>query len=65
MNRSTTNPVVGIAVTPSDRLRPFVVLLNVGSDAAREISDGRKNAPREQVALDLRRPESTWFNHDE
>src|SRR5215831_9279029 len=57
MGRSTTNPVGRIAIAPSDWLRPFVVLPNVGANATREVGDRREDAAREQVAFDLRKPE--------
>jgi len=57
MGRSTTNPMGGIAITPANRLRRFVVMPDVRANAAREIGDRRKDATRQQVTLDLRKPE--------
>ena len=46
-----------VAVGPADRFRIFVIPRDVATDLARQVGDGRKDAPREQVALDLAKPE--------
>src|SRR4029453_2181379 len=46
-----------IAIRPSDRLRGFVVVPDVATNLAGQIGDGREGSPREQVALDLGKPE--------
>ena len=46
-----------IAVGPADRLRRFVVAMDVSTNLASEVSDGGENAARQQVSLDLRKPE--------
>src|SRR5687767_15224713 len=46
-----------IAVGPADRLRFVVVAPDVASNLAREIRNGAEDATREQVALNLRKPE--------
>src|SRR4026208_1576312 len=45
------------AVGPADRFRICVIPRDVATDLARQVGDGRKDAPREQVALDLTKPE--------
>src|SRR5712691_7241072 len=47
----------GVAITPADRFRRFVVMPNVSSNLAREIGDGGKDATRQKIALDLGKPE--------
>jgi len=49
--------VTRIAIAPSDRLRPFVVLPNVGANAPREVWHGREDPARQQIAFDFRKPE--------
>src|ERR687898_1378932 len=46
-----------IAVGPADRLRVVVVTRDVASNLAREVGNGAEDATREQVALNLRKPQ--------
>ena len=46
-----------IAITPADRFRRFVVVPDIPADFASEVGDGGEDAAREQVALDLGKPE--------
>jgi hypothetical protein len=46
-----------IVVSPPDRFRPFVVVPDVAPDLTGQVGDRRKDAAREQVALDLGKPE--------
>ena len=46
-----------IAIGPADRLRRFVVTMDISTNLARQVGDRRKDAARQQVPLDLRKPE--------
>src|SRR5262249_2388107 len=46
-----------IAITPANWLSRLVVWADVAPNLPREVSDGREDAAREQIALDLRKPE--------
>src|SRR5947207_6515175 len=46
IGRSTTNSMGWILVAPSNRLRDFVVMPDVGANPAREITDGGEDAAR-------------------
>ena len=47
----------GIAVSPLEGERSFVVGVDVTHDLASQISLGSKDAPRDQVALNLGKPD--------
>ena len=44
-------------MTPADRFRRLVVVPDVATNLPREIGDGREDAPRKQIALDLGEPQ--------
>ena len=46
-----------IAIAPANRFRRLVVVPDVATNLAREVSDRGEDAPGEQIALDLRKPE--------
>jgi hypothetical protein len=42
-----------IAIPPADQCRRFVVVASIAAYVPREVGDERKDAPREQITLDL------------
>ena len=46
-----------VAIAPSDGFRRRVVVPDVATNLAGEVSDGRKDAPGEEIAFDLGKPE--------
>ena len=46
-----------VAIGPTDRLRCFVVAMDISTNLASQVGDGGEDAARQQVALDLRQPE--------
>jgi hypothetical protein len=46
-----------VAIGPTDRLRCFVVAVDVSTNLASQVGNGGEGAARQQVSLDLRKPE--------
>src|SRR5918993_3384387 len=46
-----------VAITPAHRFRRFVVMPDVATNLAGEVSDRREDAAREEIPLDLGKPE--------
>ena len=47
----------GVSVGPAERLGVAVVVVDVAAQLAREVFDGAKDAPRDDLAFDLGEPE--------
>jgi hypothetical protein len=54
-----------VAIGPTDRFRCFVVAMDIATNLTSQVGDGSKNAARQQVALDLGKPDSTSLSQDE
>jgi hypothetical protein len=46
-----------VAIGLADRLRRSVIAMDISTNLAGQVGDGGKDAAREQVSLDLRKPE--------
>src|SRR4249919_4209760 len=46
-----------VAIGPADRLRCSVVAMDIATDLASQVGDGGEDAARQQVPLDLRKPQ--------
>src|ERR1700726_2348123 len=46
-----------VAIGPTDRLRGFIVAMEISTNLASQVGDGGKDAARQEVPLDLREPE--------
>jgi hypothetical protein len=55
-----------VAIRPANRFRDLVVVPDVATNLASEIRDGRENAARQKVALNLGKPQFDLVQpHDE
>src|SRR5262244_2015176 len=46
-----------VAIGPTDRLGRFFAAMDIATNLARQVGDGREDAARQEVALDLGKPE--------
>ena len=46
-----------VAIGPADRLRGVVVAMDVSANLAGQIGDGSKDAARQEIPFDLRKPQ--------